>query len=558
MKKKALWILCALAIITSYGIFAQSGGIPAMDQPETVNLDMNVGIDDVDKDGNPCPYFGQKQPFKTKGEGDFRADVKDGEDATIHYIEDNSYKASENSLAYKPEGEEVVDGKLADGDPGIDWGVQTEDGEDVVDAAEPTGAASTQCNFTDSGTYSVHNCGSRLLSSGEGVDGKDTTGIGNSGGGAEGGSQTGTTGGTEGGGEAGGKKEEKTPALAMGTIPVKIHDVTPPDVWVAFQENDLDVDALKSEMQEKMIKKSGMPLKTTDDNNEELFSKTSFIFIDEGRVYPKLEGRPELPQIPKNWFALSADEQKAYQEKRNNFQKELEEFKEKEKAYMEQVYKDTEVDGRRNMSYPNKTVRVSLAGNIFNEDGRNIEEHTIVHTVEENYENLNRKADCNFKDEVKRKESNKETDEIANEKLVKKSYAVYARRNVPLLPIVMYCDNGNRRKSVGLISSDGKILEKNEEGNEPEEGKSVIGEDSESTYAIMSVDRKTKKVETVPQQEDGSYLFRIANYPEKEYEDQPDYFFEAKVMDKAKNVTTVKIPINVINTQAYDETNATR
>ena len=33
---------------------------------------------------------------------------------------------------------------------------------------------------------------------------------------------------------------------------------------------------------------------------------------------------------------------------------------------------------------------------------------------------------------------------------------------------------------------------------------------------------------------------------------------EAEVKDKAKNVTTVKIPIYVINTQAYDETNATR
>jgi hypothetical protein len=208
------------------------------------------------------------------------------------------------------------------------------------------------------------------------------------------------------------------------------------------------------------------------------------------------------------------------------------------------------------MSYPNKTVRVSLAGNIFNEDGKSIEEHTIVHTVEESYENLNRKADCNFKDEVKRKEHNQETDEIANEKLVKKGYAVYARRNVPLLPIVMYCDNGNRRKSVGLINSDGKIVETNEEGNEPEEGKSAGGV-SESSFTIKSKD-KDNRVAVVPQQDDGSYLFRVANYPRNNYEDQPEYYFEAEVKDKAQNVTSVKIPIFVINSQAYDETNATR
>ena len=317
----------------------------------------------------------------------------------------------------------------------------------------------------------------------------------------------------------------------MGTIPVKIHDVTPPDVWIAFQENDVDVNDLKATMTSKMIASSGMPL--SEEENSELFGRTSFIFIDEGNTYSKPEGYDQM-----------TDEQKEAEEKK--------------------ILEQTKVDGRRDMEYPYKSVRVTLAGNIFTANGNALSKtdgKKIVNTVEEDYENLNRKADVDFTKPVKRHEAEKDLTnlELANKGLMDltnngkygQGVGVYARQNVSLLPVVMYCDNGNKRKTVGLIkSTDGQVEEQDDQGTTQETEQQ---QSSSSYYKIVRGDGSE-----VEPQSDGTYLFRVANYPTETFTDQPKYYFETEVKDKAQNITHVRIPLYVVSNTATDETTSNR
>lgn len=543
MNKKFLGIICALAIISSCVLYGQNkvsttkttnddgstttettldANDPAnkvtVDEDGNVQAEMTVEF----KDAEGAPYYAVRQPHNADnsseaGEGNFREDVKDGEDATIHYIEDNSYKASENSLAYNDTGSTVGDtNKKLDGDPDINWEIKDE-GSGNSDS-DNNNKASKDCTFSDAGTYSVHNCGSRQLSEADGTDDKDDdTGIG----------------GTD--EEMASKKkdettdEEKAKMTAMGTIPVKIHDVTPPDVWIAFQENDVDVDNLKSTMKSKMISGAGMPL--DKDENSELFGRTSFIFVDEGNTYSKPEGYDEM-----------SDEEKEEVENK--------------------IIEQTKIDGRRDMEYPFKSVRVTLAGNIFTKEGNSLSESdgkTIVNTIESNFKDLNRKADVDFTKKVPRHEAEKDLTDVdpANQGVLtwnEKGYGVFARQNVSLLPVVMYVDNGNKRKTVGVIkpSTDGnsQVEEENEEG-EVQEAEQI--QSSGSYYKVV-----TKDGTPVEPQEDGTYLFRVANYPRESFEDQPDYYFETEVNDKAKNTTFVRIPLYVVSTSANDEATSTK
>lgn len=52
---------------------------------------------------------------------------------------------------------------------------------------------------------------------------------------------------------------------------------------------------------------------------------------------------------------------------------------------------------------------------------------------------------------------------------------------------------------------------------------------------------------------DGAYLFRVPNYPRTEYQEQPDYELQIDGKDFGGNVTKIRLPIFVVNTQASFE-----
>ncbi len=534
MNKKVLGILCALAIISSCVIYG-AGEKQNQDQTKTLTQEEQEQLDkaketyaaNADDDGNvqadmviqadekeDTPYYAKKQ------KDDFRGDQPvDGEDATIHYIEDNPYSMSENSLTYRKSGEKVASGTELTGSPNINWTIEEEGGSGSSDSSDNNNSATKDCTFSNAGTYSVHNSGSRQLSEADGIGGTD-----------EEMKQDGEPKDLkkEGEGDADKKKkDEKKYMTAEGRIPVKVHDVTPPDVWIAFQENDID-SKFADTLEDKIRENQATPL----DKNDALFAKTSFIFIDEGKLYPKPEGYDKM-----------SDEEKA--------------------AITKQIQEETAVYGRRDQEYPYKSVRVTLSGSIFNEAGSSIDNSktpAIVHTIESNRENLNREAYVDFTKKVYRKEDNQQMTEVANEDLLDNKgngkYAIFARRNVPLLPVVMVCDNGNKRATAAPASADpeAQIKERNSEGDAPEENKNALKTSKYRIYSSKNADATDG--ETVKQESDGSYLFRIANYPKKNFEDQPYYFFEAEVQDCALNTTKVRIPLNIVNTTANFEGNS--
>lgn len=532
MNKKVLGILCALAIVSSCVIYGagekddQNQKQLTKEEQEQLDKAKETYTANADDDGNvqadmviqaeekeDTPYYAKKQ------KEDFRGDQPvDGEDATIHYIEDNPYNMSENSLTYRKSGEKVASGSELTGSPNINWTI-TEEGGSGEDKSDNNNSATKDCTFSDAGTYSVHNSGSRQLSEADGIGGTD-----------EEMKQEGEPGDLkkEGTGDNDKKKkDEKKYMTAEGRIPVKVHDVTPPDVWIAFQENDID-SKFADTLEDKIRSNEGIPL----DKNDDLFAKSSFIFIDEGKLYPK----------PENYDKMS-DEEKAEVTKK--------------------IQEETAVYGRRDQEYPYKSVRVTLSGSIFNEAGSSIDTSNapaIVHTIESNRDTLNREADVDFTKKVYRHEDNKKLSEVANEDLLDKNgngkYAIFARRNVPLLPVVMVCDNGNKRATAAPASADpeAQVKERNADGDAPEENKNALKTSKFRIYSSNKADAIDG--ETVKQESDGSYLFRIANYPKKNFEDQPYYFFEAEVQDCAMNTTKVRIPLNIVNTTANFEGNS--
>lgn len=146
----------------------------------------------------------------------------------------------------------------------------------------------------------------------------------------------------------------------------------------------------------------------------------------------------------------------------------------------------------------NKKARLSIAGPLFNERGAPKFESGTVQS-EPNKEDYRSQVHISGNS-------------------AKGLRGVYVRRNVPFIFAAMSIDNGNGRKSVADAAA--KI--------ELEDGKDVD---------------KTEN----------AYLFRVPNYPRDKYSDQPEYFFVAKAQDKEGNVTTVRMPLYVVDTQAAFE-----
>ena len=97
------------------------------------------------------------------------------------------------------------------------------------------------------------------------------------------------------------------------------------------------------------------------------------------------------------------------------------------------------------------------------------------------------------------------------------------RRNVPFIIAAVSTDNGNKRASAGEVEV--KIVDANDQ---------EVARDGDA------------------------YLFRVPNYPREEYKDQPDYFFTTQAADKDGNMTTIRMPLYIVNTQAAFEGGSNR
>ncbi|MEW6710984.1 MAG: hypothetical protein AB1403_14250 [Candidatus Riflebacteria bacterium] len=366
----------------------------------------------------------------------FRGNESDSGD--IHWLEDVGYLMAENSGLYNTDPAAIAENAKFEGPPNITWEVKEEDsaGNMQTQSTDNSNVASAPCNITNPGYYEVHNGGSRQVSDAGGAveDGSTTT---TEGGESGGGSESGTTGSTEEGKESSGETKTVTAQQVVG---IKVHDCTSPDLWVAFQEGAGKVDMaeseeeLKAKMAEKMVANLGRPFSTNADD----FQDASFLFVEEG-----------------------------------------------------------EEDERNSIPWE-KTARLSIAGNLFNELGAPKFESGVLPAK------IDKK---DYKNDVT----------VAGGP-GKNLAGVFVRRNVPFIFAAMATDNGNKRASAGLAVAkieyaDGKEVEKDGDG----------------------------------------YLFRVPNYPREKYEDQPEYFFTVFTADKDGNSTSVKMPLYVVDNQAAFE-----
>ena len=543
MNKRLLGIFCALAIISSCVIYAQQStstgtGTNTNTQVDVdtnnpgnnnVQMDMTLKIDEPEG----TPYYAKEQSASNPNFRKASVDREtDGAEGVYHYIEDNSVTASENALNYSAPGKTVDEnGNKVESAPIINWDVIDNEGNPQTsdEQYEVASGASTDLKFTGCGTYNVHNCGSTQLTESDGTKDDEEVGAADT--------QTSTSTNDQDQTGSGSNESQDTDSdnptndptsTAQQVIPVKIHDATAPDVWIAFQENDVDYDELVKTMEKKMKENESEPL-AIDDENKDLFDKTSFIFIDEGKIgYVK----------PENFDQMSDEE--------------------KQEVY-KKVEEDTLKYSRRNMVYPEKLVRVTLSGSIFSNSGEQVKaERAVVHTNEiiERKEDLNRIADCDFTKAVQREEQGQTFTEVANQALLtndgKAKYGIFVRKNVPLLPIVMYADNGNKRKKVGLIKGT-EIVETNDDNEEVDEETEVVPTTSDTGETGYKIYKNGDENDVCEIQEDGTYLFRVANYPRAKYADQPEYYFKAVVEDAALNRTVVNIPVYVVETTASNE-----
>ncbi|MBU1107829.1 MAG: hypothetical protein KKB51_14240 [Candidatus Riflebacteria bacterium] len=155
-------------------------------------------------------------------------------------------------------------------------------------------------------------------------------------------------------------------------------------------------------------------------------------------------------------------------------------------------------EGERNRIPWEKTARLSIAGTLFNERGSpKFESGKLTAKIDqESYNN--------------------HVNVVGGEE--KSLKGVYVRRNVPFIFAAVSTDNGNKRATAGQVTA--RI--ENADGDE-----------------IAKVG--------------ASYLFRVPNYPREEYQEQPDYYFSTIATDKDGNLTTIRMPLYVVNTQAAFE-----
>jgi len=358
----------------------------------------------------------------------------------VNALEDVFYEQHEHSILYKEDAGEVAEGATFEGDPNITWDtkVKDADGNFQTVSSVNTNMAGNGGKFFAPGEYQIGNGGARQVDGGEGAEDVTTGNEDDEDGGAAGGNQTDEALVGENGETGEGGAKTVTANQAMGVL---VHDVTAPDMWIAFQEGagNIDMAATEQELKNKMVEKIVSNLGRPFSQKAEEYEEASYVFVDEG----------------------TADE--------------------------------------RNMEPWKKTARLSVAGALFNDRGAPKFETKTVESKTLSEEAMTRQIHvAGGEDEALK--------------------GVFVRRNVPFIFAAMSVDNGNNRGNTAEVAcrietADGKEVEK--------DGK--------------------------------AYLFRVPNYPRDEYKDQPEYFFVSKAMDKSGNLTTVRMPLYIVNIQAAFE-----
>ncbi|MBU1107413.1 MAG: hypothetical protein KKB51_12140 [Candidatus Riflebacteria bacterium] len=377
----------------------------------------------------------------------------------VNAVEDVFYEQHEHSILYKEDAAEVADGAKFEGDPNITWDtkVKDADGNFQTVSSVNTNMAGNGGKFFAPGEYQIGNGGARQVGGAEGAE-DVTTGNEDGTPGTAGGENTveGATPGAEGNPSAGGSEtvdgslvgengetaaggaKTVTANQAMGVL---VHDVTSPDMWIAFQEGagNIDMATTEQELKDKMLEKIVSNLGRPFSSKAEDYEDASYVFVDEG----------------------AADE------------RDLEPWK--------------------------KTARLSVAGTLFNAAGAPKFETKVVESKPLDQEEMTSQIHI-----------------AGGEKSALKG--VFVRRNVPFIFAAMSVDNGDNR-----------------------------GKPAEVACRIETADGN--EVE-----KDGkAYMFRIPNFPREEYKEQPEYFFVSKALDKSGNLTTVRMPLHIVNIQAAFE-----
>ena len=219
----------------------------------------------------------------------------------VNAVEDVFYEQHEHSILYKEDAGEVAEGAAFEGDPNITWDtkVKDADGNFQTISSANTNMAGNGGKFFAPGEYQIGNGGARQVG---GAEGAEDTATGNEDGtpGTAGGENTveGATPGVDGNPAAGGSETDEalvgengetaeggaktvTANQAMGVL---VHDVTAPDLWIAFQEGAGSVDMaateqeLKNKIVEKIVSNLGRPFSTKAEDYED----ASYVFVDEG------------------------------------------------------------------------------------------------------------------------------------------------------------------------------------------------------------------------------------------------------------------------------------
>ncbi|EKD81374.1 MAG: hypothetical protein ACD_39C01839G0005 [uncultured bacterium] len=364
----------------------------------------------------------------------------DPDSGLVNAVEDVFYEQHEHSILYKEDAAEVADGATFEGDPNITWDtkVKDADGNFQTVSSVNTNMAGNGGKFFAPGEYQIGNGGARQVGGGEGAENTTTGNENEDPGAAAGGSEDDTALVGEDGQTAEGGAKTVTANQAMGVL---VHDVTSPDMWIAFQEGAGNIDMaateqeLKNKIVEKIVSNLGRPFSTKAEDYED----ASYVFVDEG------------------------------------------------------------LGDERNLEPWKKTARLSVAGALFNEAGAPKFETKTVESKALDQEDLTSQIHIAGGDDEALK-------------------GVFVRRNVPFIFAAMSVDNGNNRGTTAEVAcrietADGKEVEK----------------------------------------DGSSYLFRVPNFPREEYKDQPEYFFVSKALDKSGNLTTVRMPLYIVNIQAAFE-----
>lgn len=174
----------------------------------------------------------------------------------VHVLEDLTYVKHEHALIYQPEANEIAENATFESDPNITWDTKIRNADGTfTDIEEPrnTNMAADDGAFYVPGEYQIGNSGARQVGSVDAADDSDE--------------------------EDGGAKTV-TAQQAMGVL---AHDVTPPDLWIAFKETAGRADVkteedLKDEMMLQIVASKGQPF-TSD---VKAYKDINYLFIDEG------------------------------------------------------------------------------------------------------------------------------------------------------------------------------------------------------------------------------------------------------------------------------------